>query len=60
MNKRLSLEQKRARTGYIFILPWLLGLLFFFAVPILTSLMYSFSHVTILQDGVTTRSHVVP
>ena len=34
MNKRLSLEQKRARTGYVFILPWLLGLLFFFAVPI--------------------------
>ena len=55
MNKRLSLEQKRARTGYIFILPWLLGLLFFFAVPILTSLMYSFSHVTIVQGGVNTR-----
>ena len=54
MNKRLSLEQKRARTGYIFILPWLLGLLFFFAVPILTSLMYSFSHVTIVQGGVNT------
>lgn len=55
MNKKLSLEQKRARTGYIFILPWLLGLLFFFAVPILTSLMYSFSHVTIVQGGVNTR-----
>lgn len=55
MNKRLSLEQKRARTGYVFILPWLLGLLFFFAVPILTSLMYSFSHVTIVQGGVNTR-----
>ena len=55
MNKRLYLEQKRARTGYIFILPWLLGLLFFFAVPILTSLMYSFSHVTIVQGGVNTR-----
>ena len=49
------MEQKRARTGYIFILPWLLGLLFFFAVPILTSLMYSFSHVTIVQGGVNTR-----
>lgn len=55
MNKKLSLEQKRARTGYLFILPWLLGLLFFFAVPILTSLMYSFSHVTIVQGGVNTR-----
>lgn len=55
MNKKLSLEQKRARTGYVFILPWLLGLLFFFAVPILTSLMYSFSHVTIVQGGVNTR-----
>ena len=54
MNKKLSLEQKRARTGYVFILPWLLGLLFFFAVPILTSLMYSFSHVTIVQGGVNT------
>ena len=55
MNKKLSLEQKRARTGYLFILPWLLGLLFFFAVPILTSLKYSFSHVTIVQGGVNTR-----
>ena len=55
MNKKLSLERKRARTGYVFILPWLLGLLFFFAVPILTSLMYSFSHVTIVQGGVNTR-----
>lgn len=55
MNKKLSLEQKRARIGYVFILPWLLGLLFFFAVPILTSLMYSFSHVTIVQGGVNTR-----
>lgn len=54
MKRSLSLESKRSLTGYTFILPWLIGLLLFFAVPIVTSLVYSLSHVTIVQGGVKT------
>lgn len=32
------------RAGYLFILPWLLGFLFFTIVPMLTSLYYSFTN----------------
>lgn len=51
MKKKMTLEKRRARTGYTFILPWLFGLLLFFIVPIFTSLTYSFSHVSVVQGG---------
>ena len=54
MKRSLDLESKRSLTGYTFILPWLIGLLVFFAVPIVTSLVYSLSHVTIVRGGVKT------
>lgn len=47
MKRRLSMRKKRAITGYLFILPFLIGFLFFVAGPLLTSLRMSFSKVSL-------------
>ncbi len=42
--KRLvGIEGKRAIYGYIFALPWIIGLLVFYAYPLLSSIFYSFT-----------------
>jgi ABC-type sugar transport system permease subunit len=45
--KRTSLEAKRRRYGYIFVTHWALGLILFFAYPVISSIIYSFNDVTI-------------
>lgn len=50
-----SLEARRQRDGYTFIIHYLLGLVLFFIVPIFNSLRYSVSNVSIGADGVTTE-----
>ncbi|MBW5445251.1 ABC transporter permease subunit [Cohnella sp. CFH 77786] len=47
--------EKKALWGFVCVLPWLLGFLFFFFVPLLTSLRYSFSSVDASAQGVTVR-----
>lgn len=42
-----SFETKRQRPGYWFVLPWVIGMLLFFIVPLFTSVWYSFSDVKI-------------
>lgn len=37
-----ALSLRQARAGYWFILPWMIGALFLFLIPVLRSLMYSF------------------
>ncbi|NMB18141.1 MAG: sugar ABC transporter permease [Erysipelothrix sp.] len=49
-----SYEGQKALWGFIFVLPWLLGFLFFFLVPLITSLQYSFSKVEASSTGVQT------
>lgn len=39
-----------ARAGYLFILPWLIGVVLFVAAPMLASLYLSFTHYDILTD----------
>lgn len=46
-----SLEKRRALTGYVFVSPWIVGFILFMAVPLVTSLIYSFNDVQI-QSGV--------
>ena len=43
--KRLSLEAMEGRIGAMFMLPWLIGFIVFFAIPMVTSLIYSFNKV---------------
>ncbi len=42
-----SLEKVRNRAGYTFVAHWILGLLLFFVIPLVTSVFYAFSDVTI-------------
>lgn len=46
-----SYEQMRSRPGFVFVLPWVIGFLIFFVGPIVKSLIYSFSDVSI-SDGI--------
>ena len=42
-----SLEAIHQRAGYVFVLPWAIGLLLFFAGPLFSSIWYSFNEVSI-------------
>jgi ABC-type sugar transport system permease subunit len=57
MNKKKrykSIEQIKSRYGYLFTSLWIIGFIVFFAYPIVQSLWYSFSSVTLSADGVST------
>lgn len=47
----MSLERKTKWAGFIFLIPWILGTLYFFIVPFLTAVRYSFSNVILRGDG---------
>lgn len=49
--KRATLEARLGRSGFLFTLPWLIGFAVFFAVPLLQSILFSFSKVTIDVSG---------
>lgn len=51
MKRKLTLRRRQALLGITFILPWLIGFLFLFAVPLVQSLRYSFSKLNILPGG---------
>lgn len=50
--KALSVERRRVRAGWIFLAPWLLGLLNLFIIPFIYSVVYSLSNVYIEADSV--------
>jgi len=47
---RISYESKQAFSGFMFVLPWFLGFLLFFAIPCLRSLHFSFSKVSAFEQ----------
>ncbi len=49
--RRSRLHARKARWGYLFILPWLLGFLLFFLRPVVQSLEYSFASIKMAQEG---------
>lgn len=49
--KTHSYKSQRARWGFLFVLPWLLGFIFFFFIPLLDSLRYSFSSIKVNSNG---------
>lgn len=49
--KRLSLTQKSSLYGYLFIAPWLLGIIIFVAVPFVQSFRFCFNSVKMLPTG---------
>ena len=50
--KKSSLEAVRQRYGYTFVAHWGIGLIMFFIVPLISSVIYAFSEVTIGNNGV--------
>jgi ABC-type sugar transport systems, permease components len=48
---RLTYEQRRSWAGRLFILPWLLGFLLFFAKPLLQSVYYTFCEIKLGNKG---------
>lgn len=51
--KRGGLEKYRARYGYMFIAPWIVGLVLFFLIPIGQSFIYAFSDVKFVGNSLT-------
>lgn len=49
--KILSWEKKRSRYGYFFILPFIVGSICYFLLPMLNSLIYSLSSLSVTTDG---------
>lgn len=50
-----GIESLKNRYGFMFVLPWLIGSIIFFAVPLLQSFLYSFSDVTVEQGGMSLK-----
>ena len=48
---KLSLEQRNSVAGYLFILPWFIGILTFVAWPMIQSIMFCFNEVKLLPTG---------
>lgn len=46
-----TLQQRKSRAGFLFCLPFMVGLVFFFLKPAITSIFYSFSVLTFTPDG---------
>lgn len=44
-------EAKKARYGFYFILPWMIGMLFLFVIPLIKSLWYTFNDVGFADSG---------
>ena len=49
--KQLSLKAQHAKWAWVFLAPWLIGILVFFVWPMAQSVIYSFSRLTITSEG---------
>lgn len=49
--RRISLETKRSITGLLFILPWLLGFIFFYVRSLFMTVQFSFSSLAVNEAG---------
>lgn len=49
--KKSAIEKRRAKTGLLFILPWLVGVIFLFLRPLVMAFYYSFHNVLITPAG---------
>lgn len=49
--KKMKYSTSRKVNGFIFILPWLIGFIIFFAVPVKNTILYSFNKVDVGEGG---------
>ena len=50
-NKRIKVITPTDTTGWMFVLPFIIGFIFLFAKPVSKSLMYTFNNVTVGKEG---------
>lgn len=51
LKKTRGIEELKSRWGFMFILPWIIGLIIFFFIPIVQSVIYSFSSVNSIGEN---------
>ncbi len=51
-SKVIDFQKKKARAGFLFVLVWLIGFIYFFVIPFIYSFIYSLSNVTIGDSGI--------
>lgn len=51
MKRKMTLSKKRSITGFLFILPWLIGFLWFYARSLFMTLQFSLSALTVNPGG---------
>lgn len=49
--KKMKYRTKRKLNGFLYTLPWLIGFVMFFAVPIINTVIYSFNEVGVADEG---------
>lgn len=49
--KKMKYRTKRKLNGFLYTLPWLIGFVTFFAIPIINTIIYSFSNVGVKESG---------
>lgn len=49
--KKMKYRTKRKLNGFLYTIPWLIGFVMFFAVPIINTIIYSFSEVGVKETG---------
>lgn len=50
--KHKGIESLKSRYGLMFVTPWLIGLVLFFAIPLINSVRFSFSDVSLTNSGI--------
>ena len=58
--KRASLEARRARAGYVFVLPFLLGILLIYLPILIDAVWFSFSKVSVNPNSITGALRIDP
>ena len=48
---RSGIESRNSRNGFLFVLPWTIGIILFFIIPLLKSLWFAFASVKIGETG---------
>lgn len=49
--KKMSLSKKHGLMGYLFIMPWLIGFIWFYLRSLILSVEFSFSNLTVNPGG---------
>jgi len=50
--KNRGIESLKSRYGLMFVTPWTIGIIMFFLVPLIQSVIYSFNEVTVTSKGI--------